>query len=137
MTADVNASSGGETDRRRGSPAAIAQFVRGKPSDARQGPSVLVSSVRVEDDATRAHVFWERSVRHPPGGLERQPDPNVADVCRAYRQAASGRAEVHVMCREENVVVGVAMEGSPDVATYEAAAFYTGIMTERARAGAR
>jgi serine protease Do len=134
---DVDVPSGGQTDDEEERPTATAQLVRGKPTDPERSFAVLVASVRVEDDATRAHTFWERAVRHPPGGLVRQPDPDVADECRAYRQAMSDRAEIHVMCREENVVIGVAMEGASDVATYDAVAFYTGIITERVRSGAQ
>jgi S1-C subfamily serine protease len=136
--ADVDVPSDGQqTDDEEEQPTATAQLVRGKSTDQGPGFAVLISSVRVEDDATRAHTVWERSVRHPPGGLVRQPDPDVADECRAYRQAMSDRAEIHVLCREENVVIGVAMEGASDVATYAAVAFYTGIMTERVRSGAQ
>jgi serine protease Do len=135
--AEVDEPGGGEPTDEADRPTATAQFVRAKPTDPRGGFAVLVASARVEDDAARAHTFWERSVRHPPGGLVRQPDPDVADECRAYRQAMSDRAEIHVMCREENVVIGVAMEGASDVATYDAVAFYTGIITERVRSGAQ
>jgi S1-C subfamily serine protease len=135
---DADVPSGAEqTDDEEDRPSATTALVRGKPTDPASSFAVLVSSVKIEDDAPRAQTFWERSVRHPPGALARQPDPNVADVCRAYRMAAADRAEIHVLCREGNVVVAVAMEGAPDVATYDAAAFYTGIMTERARNGAQ
>jgi len=133
--ADADVPSGDERADEADRPTATARLVRGKPTDPGHGFAVVVSSARVEGDAERAHTFWERAVRHPPGGLARQPDPNVADDCRAYRQTVADRAEIHVLCREENVVVGVIMEGASDVATYDAVAFYTGIMTERVRRG--
>jgi hypothetical protein len=114
---------------------AEAELVRGDPMGRGRGSAALLSMARVQDDAQRAQLFWERTIRHAPGGLTRLPDPNVADACRAYTRAKGGLAELHILCREGNVVVAVVMQGPKNLATYDALAFYTGIMTERVRKG--
>lgn len=120
----------------RAGPAPVAtQLVRGDPTGSDPEFAALLSLAWVEPDVPRAQLLWERTVRHAPGGLTRLPDPNVGDTCRAYRHAESGLAELYVFCREQNVVVAVVIEGTPDLATYDAIAYYSGIVTERVRNG--
>jgi hypothetical protein len=132
MRTDERANAGGE-----GLPASAAtELVRENPADPAGAFAALLSRVWVQEDAQRAQILWERTIRHAPGGLTRLADPNVADGCRAYTRTEGDRADLHVLCREENVVVA-RMQGTRDIATYDAITFYTGIMTERVRNASR
>jgi S1-C subfamily serine protease len=109
------------------------EFVRGDPGAPTGDFAALMTAARVEADAERGHRLWERAVRRPPPGYMRLADPNVGAACRAFEFDAGANAEIHVLCREVNVLIVVALLGPRDVATYDAAAYYAGIITERVR----
>jgi hypothetical protein len=116
-------------------PSAAGDFVRPDPGGPGRGDTTLLSAVWVRDDAQRAHLLWERAVRHAPGHLARLPDPTAAEACRAYARAKGDVGELHALCRAGNVVMAVTMRGARDVASHEALVSSIGRMAERVRDG--
>lgn len=121
-----------------GVPPATERLVYSDPNATSGSFAEVWPVVTVASDAQHAQWAWERGLRRPPLGVTRLPDPTPS--CHAYEQpdvdGTHVRLEV-VACREANVALGVALIGTPDLATSETAVRVSTQMTERVRAAAR
>jgi len=120
---------------RAGLAAATGRLVRGDPM-ASAGPfAELRSVVLVAPDAEHAQWEWERGLRHPPPEFVRLPDPSDGATCHVYQHAGQEGTDLQALCSESNVVIGVTLSGTPDVATADAAIHAAAAITRHVQDG--
>jgi len=73
------------------------------------------------------------AVRHPPAGFVRLSDPTLDSTCRAYERIGADVTDVQVLCQEANVVVGVALTGTPELAKPDVALHAANLIKKRVR----
>jgi trypsin-like peptidase len=101
---------------------------------ALSGPfAELRPAVMLAQDAQHARWTWERAVRHPPAGFVRLSDPTLDSTCRAYERIGADVTDVQVLCQEANVVVGVALTGTPELAKPDVALHAADLIKRRVR----
>ena len=124
--------SSGNTPAERAATAS-ERIVSGDPV-ALSGPfAELRPAVMLAQDAQHARWTWERAVRHPPAGFVRLSDPTRGSTCRAYQRTGADVTDVQVLCQEANVVVGVALSGTPELAKPDVALHAAEVITQRVR----
>jgi hypothetical protein len=93
----------------------------------------LQPAVLLARDAQHARWNWERAVRHPPVGFVRLSDSTLESTCRAYQRTGADVTDVRVLCQEANVVVGIALSGTPELAKPTVALHAADLITKRVR----
>jgi hypothetical protein len=99
-----------------GAVTASVRMVSGDPLAMGSPFAELRPAVMLVRDTQHAQWVWQRAIRHPPAGFVRLPDPALDPTCRAYQRTGAEITDVQVLCQEANVVVGVALSGTPDLA---------------------
>ncbi len=124
--------SSGNTPAERAATAS-ERMVSGDPI-TRSGPFAEVrADVMLAQDAQHARWTWERAVSHPPAGFVRLSDPTLGSTCRAYQRTGADVTDVRVLCQEANVVIGVAMSGTTELAKPDVALHAADVITQRVR----
>ncbi len=118
-----------------GSPAASVRLERGDAT-AVAGPFGELRAVAlIAPDAEHAQWAWERALRQPPAGFVRLPNPASSSTCHLYQRTGRDVTDVQVVCRESNVVIGVTLSGTSDVATAETAVHAASVTIRRVQNG--
>jgi len=63
----------------------------------------------------------------------RSSDPTLGSICRAYQRTGADVTDVRVLCQEANVVIGVAMSGTTELAKPDVALHAADVITQRVR----
>jgi hypothetical protein len=124
--------SSGSTPAERAATAS-ERIVSGDPVTLSGPFAELRPAVMLAQDAQHARWTWERAVRHPPAGFVRLSDPTLGSTCRAYLRTGADVTDVQVLCQEANVVVGVALSGTPELAKPDLALHAADVITQRVR----
>jgi len=74
-------------------------------------------------------------LRHPPAEFVRLPDPTISATCHVYQRAGQDGTDVQALCRESNVLIGVTLSGTPDVATADTAIHAAAVITRHVQDG--
>jgi hypothetical protein len=131
MTPETPTSSG-STPTARAATASV-RLVSGDTVTLNGAFAELRPAVMLAQDAEHARWTWERAVRHPPAGFVRLSDPTLDATCRAYERIGADVTDVQVLCQEANVVVGVAVSGTPELALPDVALHAADLIRRRVR----
>jgi S1-C subfamily serine protease len=118
-----------------GALAASVRLVTGDASAAAGPFGELRAVALIAPDAEHAQWAWERALRQPPAGFVRFPDPAPGSTCHLYQRTGRDVTDVQVVCRESNVVIGVTLSGTSDVATAVIAVHAASVMIQRVQNG--